>query len=132
MEIKKAKQLIIVTEDKPGMLAEVSGVLAKDKINLEAICAYGMEKKAIFEVICSDNQKAKIALSAKGWQVKEDDVVVVGLENRPGALSMIANKLKAKNINLVYCYGSACSGSCECRFVFKAEDNDSAIAALKQ
>jgi hypothetical protein len=131
--IKKAKQLVIVTDDKPGMLAEVSGALAGEKINLDAICAYGMEDKAIFYVICSDIQKAKTALAKKGWQVKEEDVIIAGMENKPGALSALAAKLKAKNINLVYCYGSACDcdETCACRFVFKAEDNDLAIAALQ-
>ncbi len=67
----------------------------------------------------------------KGWQVKEEEVVVVSLENKPGVLSEFADKLKAKNINLAYCYGSACDCSCGSRLVFKAEDNNLAIAALK-
>lgn len=129
--VRKVKQLVITTVDKIGMLAEISAVLAAEQINLEATCAYAMEAKAIFYVICADDQKAKQALIQKGYQVKEEDVVIVGLENRVGALSEMALKLKAKNINLLYCYGSACDCDCGCRFVFKAEDNDKAIASLR-
>lgn len=130
MDINKVKQLIVATEDRPGMLAEVSGILAKSNINIDGFCAYSMDGQAIFYIVSSDSQKAKTALSAKGWQVKEEDVVIVGLENKVGILSKIADKLKSKNINLLYCYGTTCDSSCASRFIFKAEDNDKAIAAL--
>lgn len=131
MDINKVKQLMVATEDKPGMLAEVSGVLSKSNININGFCAYSMDDQAIFYIVSSDSQKAKSALAAKGWQIKEEDVVVVGLENKVGSLSEISAKLKLNNINLIYCYGTTCDSSCACRFVFKAEDNDKAIAVLK-
>jgi len=128
---RKVKQLNVTTQDKPGMLAEVSDVIASQGINIEAICAYGMEGKAIFYIVAKDNTKAKQALTAKGWQVDEEDVVMVDLENKPGALSELSTKLKAKNVNLKYCYRSACSSTCPCVFVVKADDNNQALAALK-
>ncbi|MDP2939038.1 MAG: ACT domain-containing protein [Candidatus Omnitrophota bacterium] len=126
------EQLVITTEDKPGMLSDVTEVIAGLKVNIEAICAYGMEGKAIFYIITRDNTNAKKALLSKGWQVKEDEVVVVDLENKPGALNKIAAKLKASGINLLYCYGSTGErDTFPCHFVFKAEDNKAAFAALK-
>lgn len=130
-EIKKIKQLIVTVKDKPGELAELTGCLSKEKININAFCAYVIDGDAVFYVICDDNEAAKAAFIKKGLQVKEDEVVVVSLQNKIGALSEVSAKLKAKNINLVYCYGSACECSCPCQFVFKAQDNDKAIAALK-
>jgi len=128
---KLVKQLIVTTQDKPGMLAEVTGVIASQGINIEAICAYGMEGKAIFYLVTKNNAKAKQALTAKGWQVNEEDVVMLDLENKPGALSQLSSKLKAKNINLKYCYGSACSSTCPCRLVLNADDNKQLLEALK-
>ncbi|MBM3252321.1 MAG: ACT domain-containing protein [Candidatus Omnitrophica bacterium] len=128
---KLVKQLIVTTQDKPGMLAEVTGVIASQGINIEAICAYGMEGKAIFYLVTKNNAKAKQALTAKGWQVNEEDVVMLDLENKPGALSQLSSKLKAKNINLKYCYGSACSSDCPCRLVLNADDNKQLLEALK-
>ncbi|MFH1656016.1 MAG: ACT domain-containing protein [Candidatus Omnitrophota bacterium] len=128
---KMVKQLNITTQDKPGMLAEVSDAIASQGINIEAICAYVMEGKAIFYVVTKNNTKVKQTLTAKGWQVEEEDVVMVDLENKPGALSQLSVKLKAKNVNLRYCYGSACSSTCPCVFVVKADDNNKALEALK-
>jgi len=132
IDVRKVKQLVVTTADKPGLLADISKAVAKQGVNFEAICAYGMEGKAVFYLVCSDHRKAKAALKKKGFKVKEEEVVILGLENKPGSLSEVAEKLKSKKINLVYCYGSACDCLCDCcRLVFKAENNDKAIAALR-
>ena len=129
--VRKLKQLTLTTPDKPGMLAEVTGVLAAQGVNIEAICAYGMKGEAVFYLVTQDNTKAKQTFQAKGWQVKEEEVVLVELENRPGALAAISNKLKTQNSNLSYCYGTACAGPCACPIILKSENNDSIIKALK-
>ncbi len=130
----KAKELIITTEDKPGMLAEVSSAIAAQEVNISAICAYGMEGKARFMMVTSDNQKAKAQAVSKGWKVEDSDVVVIDLVDKLGAAKEIADKLKAKSVNLKYCYGTTCACSasdCTCRLVLKSDNNDAIIAALK-
>ncbi len=130
---KKANELLITTEDKPGMLAEVSSVMASQGVNIAAICGYGMESKAIFMMVTGDNAKAKPIAQSKGWKVDESDVVIVDLIDKIGAAKEIADKLKAKNVNLDYCYGTTCSCApdCSCRLVLKSKNNDAIIAALK-
>jgi len=127
---RRVMQLTVTTADKPGILAEITSVLAKDKINIEAICAYGDETEAICYLIVRNNEKAKKALKASGWDVKEEEVVVIDLENNPGALNTIANKLKKLNVNLRYCYGTTTEAAGPCHFVLKATDNDLAVNAL--
>lgn len=129
----KAKELVITTEDKAGMLSEITSAITAKGVNIGAICAYGMEGKAIFMLLTSDNQKAKAAAEAKGWKVKEDEVVVMDLVDKIGAAKEIADRLKAKNVNLTYCYGTTCkcAPDCACRLILKSENNDAIIAALK-
>ncbi len=129
----KGKELIVTTEDKLGMLAEITSVITGQGVNISAICAYGMEGKAIFMMLTSDNQKAKTQAESKGWKAEESDVVVVELPDKVGAVKEIADKLKAKNVNLKYIYGTTCtcSPNCACRLVLKSEDSDAAISALK-
>lgn len=129
----KGKELIVTTEDKLGMLAEITSVITGQGVNISAICAYGMEGKAVFMMLTSDNQKAKTQAESKGWKAEESDVVVVELPDKVGAAKEIADKLKAKNVNLKYIYGTTCtcSPSCACRLVLKSEDSDAMISALK-
>ncbi|MBM3248369.1 MAG: hypothetical protein FJZ10_02980 [Candidatus Omnitrophica bacterium] len=128
---KLAKELNITTPDKIGVLEELTKIIASQGTNIEALCAYGMEGKAVFYVVTNNNAKIKNAIATKGWQVKEIDVVMVDLENKPGALSELAAKLKSKNINLKYCYGSACTSTCPCRLVLNADNSNELLAALK-
>lgn len=129
----KEKELIITTEDKPGMLAEVTSAIAAQGVNINAICAYGVGGKAIFTMLTSDNQKAKSAAKSKGWKTEDSEVVMIEASNKVGAAKEIADKLKAKNINLKYCYGTTCtcSPNCDCRIILKSDDNNAIIAALK-
>ena len=129
----KAKELIVTTQDKPGMLAEVTSAISGQGVNITAVCAYSMEGKAVFMMITSDNQKARSQASSKGWKADESDVVVVELVDNVGAAKEIADKLKAKGVNLRYIYGTTCkcAPNCACRLVLKADDSDAIIAALK-
>jgi hypothetical protein len=127
---RRVMQLVVTTEDKPGMLAEVTESLAKENINIEAINAYPLQGKAVFYLIVRNSEAAKKALAAKGWQVKEEEVVVLDLENQPGSLYKVAAKFKAMNVNLLYCYGTTTAAQAVSHFVFRAADNDLAVNAL--
>ena len=129
----KAKEVIITTADKAGMLAEVTSALSGQGINISAICAYSMEGKALFMMITSDNQKAKSLAASKGWKADESEVAVLELADKVGAAKDIADRLKSKNLNLRYLYGTTCTCSpdCACRLILKGDNNDAIIAALK-
>ena len=129
----KEKELIVITEDKAGMLSEVTSAIAAAGVNIITICGYEVEGKAVFAMTTSDNQKAKSQAASKGWKTEESEVVVLELVDKLGAAKEIADKLKAKNVNLKYCYGTTCTCApdCACRLVLKSDDNDAIIAALK-
>jgi hypothetical protein len=133
IKCSKAKELIITTEDKPGMLSEVSSAIAEKGVNISAICAYGMEGKAKFMMITSDNVKARSAANSKGWKTEEGEVITIDLVDKIGAAKEMSDKLKAKKVNLKYCYGTTCScaPNSTCTLVLKSDNNDAIIAALK-
>ncbi|MFH1260174.1 MAG: ACT domain-containing protein [Elusimicrobiota bacterium] len=127
---RKVMQLVVTTDDKPGMLADVTEALAAEKINIEAISAYGDEGEAIFYLIVHDNARALKALKANGWVVAEEEIIVVDVENKAGALHEVASKLKGAEVNLRYCYGTTSERNGPCHFIMKAMDNDKAVTAL--
>lgn len=128
----KVKELIITTDDKAGMLAEVTSAIAAKGVNITALCAYVMEGKAVFMMLTGDNKKSISTAESKGWKVEESDVVVIELGDKVGAAKEIGDKLKEKNVSLKYCYGTTCtcSANCASRLVLKSDDNDTLISAL--
>ena len=79
---KKVKQLSFIMPNRVGLLSELSMAIAKEKVNINAICAYEMEDKAYFMMITDSNAKAKKALSPLGAWVQEEDVIAVELPNK--------------------------------------------------
>jgi hypothetical protein len=130
-EVRIAKELLIETPNEVGRLAEVTSRIAKEGINIEGINAYTLDNKAYFRLVVSDTERAKSALF--GFKVDENEVVVIGLENKVGAAKEITLKLKEANINLSYVYGSTCmcnEESCKCFLIFSSNNNKKAVEIL--
>ncbi|NOZ64368.1 MAG: ACT domain-containing protein [Caldiserica bacterium] len=104
--VRKEKEIRVVTKNKVGMLAEITEQIFQAGVNIENICAYATGEESLFYLITSDNEKVKSTLSQKGYQIEERNVVVLSLENRPGALSEVAEELKKAGINLNYIYAT--------------------------
>lgn len=103
----KAKELKVVTDNKPGTLAKVTAPIAEARVNVNACCAYAMAKKAEFLFITADNEKAKQNLKKAGFSVAERDVIVVETSNEAGTLFRAAQQLAQAGVDLEYCYATA-------------------------
>ncbi len=128
---KLAKQVFVTTENKTGMFAEVTSALAGTKVNLTGICAWSMEGKAYFALLTSDNAKAITTLSGKGFQAIEQEVVTVMLEDKIGAASGIAQKIKMAGLDLEYVYGTNCGcKDSSALLVIIAKENAKVVSCL--
>jgi hypothetical protein len=126
----KTKELIASTQDRVGMLAEVTSAVAGAGVNITAICAYAMDGKAMFMMLTSDNGKAAAALKAKKFAVEESDVIAVTLSNKIGTAKELADKLAKAGVDLRYIYGSTGSGP-DSLLVISAKDMNRALEACK-
>jgi len=123
------KELLVKTENKVGMLAEVSSAIAGIGINIKAICAYGNGKDAYFMVVTTDNGKAEAALKSSGYEVSQRDVILLDMANKPGAAKDMADKLKGVDIDLNYIYGTT-HGEGEALLVLSSNNNAKAVKAI--
>lgn len=126
----KAKQLSITLPDKVGLLAAITAELAKAKVNIEAMCAYGMEDTGTFLMLTDSNAKAKKALAVfKEGKVDDEDVIVLELPNKPGELGKVADKVAAAGVNIWYLYCNTASKT-KSVCVMKTEDDKKAIKVI--
>ncbi|MBL7131829.1 MAG: ACT domain-containing protein [Candidatus Omnitrophica bacterium] len=130
-QAKLAKELVVSADNKVGMLAEVSGIIADAGVNITAISAYAMAEKAIFRIVTSDNNKAENVLIQKGFNVEESEVVAVNLPDEVGQAKEIANKIKQAGINLDYIYGSTCGcADTQALMVIGSKENAKIVSAI--
>lgn len=100
------RQLMIQLQDTAGTLAEVLSVVSASSINILALCAYEVGGMVAIMFVTEDNNEAKKLLEQKGFEVREEEVVLLTLSNKPGALQSVTNKIAEAGINLSLMYGS--------------------------
>ncbi len=128
---KKVKQLRFMMPDRAGLLLEITAVLAAVKVNVSALCAYGMQGEANFMLTTDSNAKAKKALASLDVEVKEDDVFAVEMSDKPGELQKVAKRLADAGINILYMYGTTATGrTATC--IFATSDDAKAIKLINK
>jgi hypothetical protein len=124
----KLKQLSFTLPDKIGLLSEVTAFITAAKINIEAICAYGMGDEGYFMMITDNNTKAKKVISNMGADVKIEDVISVEVPNKVGQLQQVAKKISDAGIDIHYVYGSPVKQ--KMTLIFQTANDKRALKAL--
>jgi hypothetical protein len=121
-----AKNLTIALEDRPGILAELGEALGGAGVNIEGFCGYASEGRGILHLLVEDPAAARGALEGAGIDVQDErDVLVVDIEDRPGALGVISRRIANADVSLNLGYLAT-----DTRLVLGADDLESVRRAL--
>ena len=95
------KQLSLITQGKIGLIAEITEALAAENINIENIDAKSFEDKAVI-VMSVDNYELAMEILERfeSFQIVAEDVILIKLQNEPGALAKIARRFTDAKISL--------------------------------
>ncbi|MDD5340287.1 MAG: ACT domain-containing protein [Candidatus ainarchaeum sp.] len=94
------KVLTIVADDKVGLLADISYILSKSRINIDSVNVDVVSGKAIITLSISDVIKGKTVLEASGYSVEGGEAVIVKMPDQPGELNRITAMLSKESINI--------------------------------
>ena len=94
------RSITIVSEDRVGLLADISYILGKSSINIDGLNVDVVGKKAIIALVIRDPKRAAGVLHRNGYQTAEMDSIVVKVSNTSGELSRIADKLSKERVNV--------------------------------
>lgn len=94
------KAITIVADDKVGLLADISYILGKAKVNIESISVDVVGGKSIVSLVLSDENRGKSVLETSGYKVNELNSLVLKLQDQPGELSRITNSLSKEGVNI--------------------------------
>jgi len=87
-------------DDRPGMLAALSGVLAGAGVNIEALAGFGSGSEGRVHLIVDDEPAAREALQEAGLRFQERSVISTLLPHRPGALAELTRGLAEAGVNI--------------------------------
>ncbi len=94
------KTITVVAEDRVGLLADISYLLGKAKINIESLSVDVIGGKTIISLTLKDTDKAKEALINAGFTVEEPDITLIKLTDQPGELGKITQMLAKEKVNI--------------------------------
>ena len=92
---------VTLPEDRPGMLAKAVQAVSGAGINLEGHA----EMEGVVHVLTSDAAGTKSALEKSAFRVlKEQQVVLVEVEDRPGSAARIFRRIADAKVNIKFSY----------------------------
>lgn len=132
-DAKLDKELVVAVPNKIGTLANISKILAEHGINIEGVAGYAVDDAtAKIMLVADDLLRARETLAKNGYKnIKENEVAVVDLENKAGALKGLTAKLAAEKIDIKYIYGTTCPTGCPARLIISTTANEKAVVAMK-
>jgi hypothetical protein len=127
----KLKQISVFLENRKGRLAEALETLAKAKINIRTLSIADTSEFGILRLIVPDPDNAKKVLEKASFTVKENSVIAVEIDDRPGGLAASLRVLSDANINVEYLYAFVEKKGEKAVVILRTEDVDAGIKALK-
>jgi hypothetical protein len=113
---------VTLPEDRPGMLSKALNAVSGAGINLEGHA----EMEGVVHVLTTDAERARGALEGAGFRVvREQQVVLVAVEDRPGAASGIFRRIADAKVNIRFSYLATRN-----RLVIAGDDLNDLVAAL--
>ena len=100
-----ATDLAVTVEDKPGELASLGEATGRAGINIDGVCCFASEGRFVVHLLVDDAERARRVVENAGYtSIEEREVVLVGLEDRPGALGETARKIADAGVNVELAY----------------------------
>ncbi len=129
----KTQQLTLCLANRRGALADAVRLLSAQKINIQAMSVADTVDTGLVRIVTDRPAAAASALAKAKVPFTVQEVAIVCLKDRVGALADLTAKLAKAGVNIHYVYGSACSCGCDCesRLVVGA-DNLKKVLALAQ
>jgi hypothetical protein len=122
--------LTVILEHQPGELARLAEITGEANVSIHGLAAFTGEGRGVVHVLLEDQVVARCreALERAGMGIADQrEVLVVDIEDRPGALGELARQLADANVNVDLAYTT--SGGV--KIVIATDDMESAREALR-
>ena len=92
---------VTLPEDRPGMLARAVNAVSNAGLNLEGHA----EMEGVVHVLTVDADAARKALEGAGFRVvREQQVVLVSVQDRPGSAANVFRRIADAKVNIRFSY----------------------------
>jgi hypothetical protein len=125
-------QLSVHMENRPGALAELTGVLFDAEINILGIAVPDTGEFGTVRILPDDVMEARAALEEASIMHTAVDVLFVDLPHKPGALATMARLLAEAQVEIRYAYATNAEDAEHGHCVLRVDDIHKAEKILTQ
>ncbi len=93
-------QFVVQLENRPGALAALTRALAEAGVDIRGIAGGGAGEQAYAVLTTDDDDATRNALRAGGYPFVEGETIIIDVEDRPGGLAAVAEKLAAAGVDI--------------------------------
>jgi len=123
-------QISLFLENRAGQLAEVTRVLADNKIDMRAISIAETSDYGVLRLIVDDAEKATFILHQHGFILSMTPVSVVCVPDEVGSLAPVLEALAKGNMDVEYMYSLFTHKDSMAYMVFRIDDEEKFAALL--
>jgi hypothetical protein len=126
-----ARQLTVLTGNSAFHLREVISLLSNEDVDIRAHCLVDNgDGHCKLRMVVSDPDKAMAILQRNQYAVVANDVVMIEIDDKPGGLSLVLEKLEEDDIQIEYSYTAASASPGIAEMVFRFSDSTRAVRVL--
>ncbi len=125
-------QISVFLENRAGQLAELTGLLAKENIDIRAISIAETTDYGLVRMIVDNSKKASDALLAHGNVLSMTPVLAVEVPDRPAGLAELLKVFEEYNINIEYMYSLFTHREGMAYMVIKVADEESVLKVAEK
>lgn len=94
------QRITVVVHNRPGLLAEITELLASKGLSITSIVAESHGGDGILHLGAERVDEALAVLTAAGYQAVTEDVLLARVEDKPGALAQLSRRLMEAQLDI--------------------------------
>ena len=124
------RQISVFLENKPGKLYELTGLLAREGIDMRALSIAEATDFGIARIIVNDVDRCALALREGQFIAQLSDVLAFAVPDEPGGLHNLLSEFNAARVNIEYMYAFLGGEPGRAYMIFRVTGTEAAEKAL--
>ena len=126
------KQLSVFVENRRGKMLEITEALATNKIDMRALSLADSSEFGLLRLVVSDPDAGCKVLREAGMMVRVNEVVAVGVGDKPGEFSRAMRMISEAGVSLEYLYALSSRNDGEAVIIMRLDQPGEGVSALRK
>ena len=124
-------QISVFLENRAGQFAEITGILAENKVDLRAISIAETTDYGVLRMIVDNAEKTTAILMQHGYLMSMTPVLVIAVPDQPGGVAPVLATLAEGNVDIEYMYSLFTHKEGKSYIVFRVAQTEKFVELLK-